>query len=249
MTIPRADDRWYLSAFGPLTAAFWTALVPQERIEEEARFVAGALGVGSGSLLLDVPCGAGRHSRALGRLGLRVEGMDASEHMLAAAASEGPVAGVSLRRGDMTALAESSRFDGAFCWGNSFGYAGHEGDRSFLEGVGRALLPGARFVLQSGAVAENLLPAFQQRSEHAADGFHFTAERRYEVAEGAIHVRYRIEKDGVSEEFVSRQQVYRVAEVLRMASAARLHAEALYGGIAGEPAGLGKGLVAVLRRE
>jgi SAM-dependent methyltransferase len=242
-----ADAHWYRTAFGPLTAAFWTGLVANERIEQEARFLAAALQAPEGALLLDIPCGAGRHARALGRLGWRVDGLDVSEHMLAAT-SDAAVDGVTLRQGDMVALEATDRYDGCYCWGNSFGYLSDEDTRSFLRRVALALRPGARFVLESGAVAENVLSTFHASTELAVSGFRFTAERRYDLAESAMHIRYRIEHGGEAEEFVARQSVYTVAEILRMAALAGLALESLHGGIAGEAATIGRPLIAVLRR-
>ena len=227
-----ADDHWYRTAFGPLTAALWTGLVANERIEQEARFLAAALQAPAGGLLLDVPCGAGRHARALGRLGWRVDGLEISEHMLAAT-SDAAVEGVTLQQGDMMALAATDRYDGCYCWGNSFGYLSDEDTRSFLRRVALALRPGAHFVLESGAVAENVLSTFHARTD---------------LAESAMHIRYRIERDGEAEEFVARQAVYTVAEILRMAAVAGLAMESLHGGIAGETASIGRPLIAVLRR-
>jgi SAM-dependent methyltransferase len=247
MTTLAAPEHWYRTAFGPLTAAFWTGLVPEQRIHEEARFLAEALQTAKNSLLLDVPCGAGRHARALARLGFRVDGLDISEHMLAAS-SEPASDGVILRQGDMAALAATDRYEGGYCWGNSFGYLSDEESRAFLRRIAVALRPSARFVLECGAVAENLLPSFQPHSEHVASGFRFTAERRYAVAESALHIRYRIERNGEAEEFVARQAVYTTAEILRMAALAGLNVESLHGGIAGEAAGLGRPLIAVFRR-
>jgi len=247
MSTPSADERWYRTAFGPITAAFWTGLVPKERVEKEAAFLAATLEAPPGGLLLDVPCGAGRQARALGRLGFRVEGVDISEHMLAAS-GEPPVDGVSFRQGEMTAITATNRYDGAICWGNSFGYLSDADSRAFIAGVARALRPGARFVLESGAIAENILAAFQPTTEMTVAGFRFSAERRYDVAASAMHIRYRIERGVEAEEFTARQAVYTAAEVLRMAEQAGLTTESLHGGIGGEPAGLGRPLIAVFRR-
>jgi SAM-dependent methyltransferase len=243
-----AEPRWYRSAFGPLAAGFWTSLVPAARVEQEAAFLSSALGAAAGASLLDVPCGAGRHARLLGRRGYRVTGIDLSPHMLAAASAEGDVPGVVLRAGDMAALDLTAAFDGAYCWGNSFGYLPHEENAAFLGRVAAALRPGARFALEVGAVAEVILASFNPRTEVEAGGVRFTAERRYSVEEGALHIRYRISRGAEVEEFVARQSVYRAGEILQMAAAAGFETASVNGGIAGEPASLGKPLVAVFRK-
>ena len=56
-----------------------------------------------------------------------------------------------------------ARFDGAFCLGNSFGYLDDEGNAAFLRAVAAALKPGARFVLETPMVLENLLGHIKDR--------------------------------------------------------------------------------------
>jgi SAM-dependent methyltransferase len=48
-------------------------------------------------------------------------------------------------------------FDGAFCFGNSFGYLPDVDNARFLHAVAVALEPGARFVIDYPAVAERKL--------------------------------------------------------------------------------------------
>src|SRR4051812_14695149 len=242
------DPDWYRDAFGPLTAAFWTALVPAARVEEEARFLEHALAPPSRAALLDVPCGAGRQARALGRRGFRVTGIDLSPHMLAADASEGAVPGVSLRAGEMTALSEQAAYDGAYCWGNSFGYLSDADTRTFVARLAAALRPGGRFVLDVGSVAEAVLTSFQPRTELTIGEFRFTAERVYALARSEMHIRYTIERGSEKEEFDARMTVYTAGEIVRIANAAGLELLEVHGGIANEPAALGKPFIGIFRR-
>jgi SAM-dependent methyltransferase len=241
-----ADPHWYRSAFGPLTAAFWTGLVAQDRIEAEARFLADALAVKPGASVLDVPCGAGRQARALARLGCRVTGVDISPHMLAAS-GEPAAGGVELRLGEMDAPLAAS-FDGAYCWGNSFGYLSHERSLGFLRNVAHALRPGARFVLDVAAIAENVLAAFQATTTFEKDGVRFNAERSYDVARSAMEIVYTISRGDEVERFAARQLVYTSAEILRLTAACGMEPVALYASIEREPAALERPLILVLKR-
>jgi SAM-dependent methyltransferase len=240
-------QHWYRSAFGRLAAAFWTELIPQARIDDEARFLAAGFAARPRGRLLDLPCGAGRHARALARLGWKVEGFDLSPAMLGALPDQ-PGDGVALAQGDMITFSAVDRYDGGYCWGNSFGYFSHADSHAFLRNVARALKPGAAFALDYGAVAENLLPSFQPRTELAAAGFRFTAERRYDLAEGVMHIHYRIERGDEIEQFEAAQAVYTTAQVVAMADRAGLALASLHGGIAGEPAAIGRPLVGWFRR-
>ena len=63
---------------------------------------------------------------------------------------------VELAFGDMRSLATKGDFDGAYCFGNSFGYLDRGGAREFLAGIKRSLKPGCRFALETGMAAESL---------------------------------------------------------------------------------------------
>ncbi|HWC38505.1 MAG TPA: methyltransferase domain-containing protein, partial [Acidimicrobiales bacterium] len=50
--------------------------------ESEISFVADALGLAPGMLVVDVGCGPGRHSHALARRGVRVVGVDVAQRFV-----------------------------------------------------------------------------------------------------------------------------------------------------------------------
>ncbi len=58
-------------------------------------------------------------------------------------------------------LPAATRFDGAWCMGNSFGYLDPAGTARFLDGVAAVLADGARFVVDAATVAEILLPQLE----------------------------------------------------------------------------------------
>ncbi|MFC6094880.1 class I SAM-dependent methyltransferase [Saccharothrix lopnurensis] len=72
------SSTWYVDFFTELPNEFWRRAVPPEVTVEEIDFVEERLGLAPGSLVLDVPCGSGRHSLELARRGHRVTGVDLS---------------------------------------------------------------------------------------------------------------------------------------------------------------------------
>ena len=58
----------------------------------------------------------------------------------------------------------SEGFDGAYSFGNSFGYCDDAGNAQFLRAVWRSLKPGGPVVLDYPMVLEARLPKFQPRS-------------------------------------------------------------------------------------
>jgi SAM-dependent methyltransferase len=117
---------WYDQHFGPLS--------------EEESFLADVLGIGDGSLCLNVACGTGRYESALSNLGFQVLGFDLSRDQLRLAHRRVPL----LVQADATNLPFRTQ-----CFALSVGFYFHTDVEDFgavmLE-VARCLEPGGRFV-------------------------------------------------------------------------------------------------------
>ena len=122
----------------------------------EVAFLVDALGLEPGMRVLDVGCGPGRHSRALGALGIEVHGIDISERFIGIAQLDAP-AGVTFERLDARALPFVEEFDAviSLCQG-AFGLAGGAGsvpmgdpDATVLDGMAAALRPGGRLAVSA----------------------------------------------------------------------------------------------------
>jgi SAM-dependent methyltransferase len=187
---------WWETFFDGVAVDMWLQAVPPGHTEREADSLVRMLSVPAGAEILDVPCGGGRLSLALGRRGYRVTGVDSSEAFLAHARSEADASQVTWERRDMRDLPWPARFDGAFCVGNSFGYLDDEGDAAFLKAVRAALVPGARFVLETPMVLENLLGHLQPRPWWKAGDVYLLVENEYDPARGRLDIEYTFVRDG-----------------------------------------------------
>jgi SAM-dependent methyltransferase len=116
---------------------------------QETKFIWKVLGLRKGSRVLDVPCGTGRHSLRLARLGASVLGVDITpEYLRTARAQAKGQPRVSFMRADMRHLALPSEFDAAINIWTSFGYFSRVADDiKMLRGVSAALKPGGLFLL------------------------------------------------------------------------------------------------------
>ena len=120
----------------------------------EVDFVIEELGIPSGSRLLDMGCGTGRHSVELARRGYAVTGVDQSASMLAEARAAANRAGVKVEwvQQDATRFDSGPQFDGAICLcEGAFGLLETAEDAlsnpsAILRSVSRALKPGAKTV-------------------------------------------------------------------------------------------------------
>lgn len=118
---------------------------------QEVDFLQELLQLPPGVRILDVGCGAGRHSLELARRGFRSVGVDIAaglvEHAQKVAKAERLTA--EFQVGDARTLTFGAEFDAAVCLcEGAFGLAGDDdGHRRTLAGISHALKPGAPFVL------------------------------------------------------------------------------------------------------
>lgn len=225
---------WHREFFQGLAVEFWAAAVPPAQTMREVAFLCRELAPPPGGRLLDVPCGQGRHALELARRGWRVTGVDLSPTMLRlarAAAQAGPETAARLEwvAADLEELPELGSFDGAYCLGNSFGYLEAPRMLRFLRRLAASLKPGARFLADSGALAESLIPNLQERFEVEAGGIRMQVENRYDAAAGRLETRYVFERGGVREERGSWHWVFTAGELRRMFREAGLTPTGLYG--------------------
>ena len=133
----------------------------------EADFIEQVLALGDGpKRILDVPCGDARHAVELAKLGHLLTAVDRAPDNETRARELAAAAGVTLDfvLGDMRALPQRTAFDGAYCWGNSFGYFPREETRHFTASIAERLAPGARFIIDTATCAESLLVELARRS-------------------------------------------------------------------------------------
>ncbi len=232
---------WWKNFFEGLIVDFWRAAMPPEATRAEADFLERFLAPPPGGRLLDVPCGDGRLALELARRGLRMTGVDLSAQFLAAARDSARAEGLAIewRHSDMRDLPWEERFDGAFCGGSSFGYLGDEGDGDYIAAVGRALKPGARFVIDAVKAAEIVLPPpAEPRTMQVGDIF-FTGENRYDAAAGWMDNRYTVSRGARREVRAAAFRVYARGEVVDMLAAGGFATCQSLGTLSGEPFGQG----------
>jgi SAM-dependent methyltransferase len=245
MMEPSVD--WWRTFFSGPVVESWLKMPTEEQTGQEAAFIREELGSPPPARLLDVPCGGGRHSLALARLGYDMTGVDLSVDFLDAARTQpspGP-GSVAWEHREMRDLPWPERFDGAFCLGNSFGYLDDRGNADFLKAVAHALKPGARFVLETSYVLESLLPNIQWKTWYSAGDLIMLADRRYEPPEGRLHVEYTWIRDGKVDKRSMAARLYTYREVFGLLEAAGFTDLKGYGSFTREPFRIGSGRLLV----
>jgi len=230
---------WHLDFFRGVALDMWRIAMSPEQTRAEADFLQKALRVSEPSYLLDVPCGAGRHSIELAKRGHRITGVDLSEESIAEARAESASLPARWILADMRELPWQDEFDAAFCFGNSFGYLDPASARDFLAAVARALKPGARFAIETGMAAESILPSLQKTRWLKVGDIHMLSENQYDPRESRLDIRYTFIRDGREETRPSSSYVLTASEIVRMHMEAGLPVLELLGSISGEAYQLG----------
>lgn len=205
-------------------------LLPDEKGEEEARFIKKALRLRKGQAVLDAPCGAGRIAFHLACQGCAVTGVDLRPQFVNRARCRFRKSGLDgrFRVMDLRSLDFEEEFDAAFNWGGSFGYFSESENLELLRRYARALRPGGRLLID------------QVNREYILR--HFMPEKR----RGEVIVRNYWDKD--TQRIISRRivdgrndpknmssmRLYTFQETKELFEQAGLRAEAFYGSFQGE---------------
>jgi SAM-dependent methyltransferase len=233
------ETDWWGHFFDGLAVEFWLRMTPETATQEEADFIERMLQVSKGADLLDIPCGGGRHAVALASRGYRVTALDISPAFLHAAqklAREREQV-VTWRQQPMHLV--TGQFEGAYCLGNSFGYYDDPGNLSFLKAVYQALRHGARFILDTSAIAECIFPTYQERAWLPVGDILFLTERTYDPLTSLLETRYTFIRDSQTEKRTAWLRVYTVRELLSLLMTAGFEAIETYGTPAAGPFALG----------
>jgi len=208
----RVPDDWFVGFHEGLAARFWQA-AGEAMLERDFAIVEALLPPGS---VLDVPCGDGRLSRRLAEAGHEVTGIDIAPGALALAPP-----GLRLMQGDLRALPDIGPFDAVLSWGNSFGYLTPPDTVRALEGLRRVVRPGGTLVLESGAVAESMLPRLATgESEYEFGGITMRSNRTYRPEESRLEVDSVFTENGTTEHGRAAYFIHTTGEVVRMLNAA-----------------------------
>jgi len=226
---------WQLEFFRGVALDCWRLAVTPDQTRAEAEFLQKALNARESSSLLDVPCGNGRHSNELAKRGHNVTGVDLSEEFIAEARNASVSLPARWIAGDMRQLPWRAEFDGAFCFGNSFGYLDPEQARVFLVAVARALKPDSRFAIETGMAAESILPGLQKTRWYRVGDIYMLSENQYHPREGRLDIQYTFIRNGQVETRPTSSYVLTVNEICRMHAEAGLRPVELLGSINGEP--------------
>jgi len=232
---------WYETFFHGVALDLWRAAITPEQTRAEADFLRKHLAADPNSRILDVPCGNGRLSIELAQRGHRLTGVDIASEFIGEAKTESARLNLPIEwhNRDMRDIAATNEFDGAFCFGNSFGYLDDDGNEQFLCTVARSLKAGARFIIDAPAAAECLLPTFAEHSSFDVADIKLEINRRYDHEQGRVFTEYNFIRNGKDDRRPSSQRIYSYRELAHLLKNAGLEIQSAFGSLEEKPFALG----------
>jgi SAM-dependent methyltransferase len=217
---------------------------------KQARLVKRLLKARKGQRVLDIPCGQGRLTIPLARMGLVMTGVDLTAAFIRRARCQARKAKLDIRflQGDMRDIAFDGKFDAAFNWFTSIGYSSSKDDLAFCKKVFRALKPGGRFLVETINLSW-LLRHFRERTEETVSGVRILHHNRWDARTRRLSSTWTFRWGKVTERKATSIRAYTGPELRALLRAAGFRDVRLYGN---RPLGRltqhSKRLIAVARR-
>lgn len=189
---------WYDEFFDEYYNKTYTHL-NRERTSREVDLIIDALEMTKEDLILDMPCGFGRHSIELTRRGYRVTGMEYNQSQIDRAKELMKTEGVRFEiiQADMRDIPHHNRYDKLYNYFTSFGYFDDQDNEKTLGSFHRALKPGGMLLIEM-ANRDWVIRNFQPSNvTHTEDGGFFLEERKYDTMTGrSTGIHTLIQSDG-----------------------------------------------------
>jgi 2-polyprenyl-3-methyl-5-hydroxy-6-metoxy-1,4-benzoquinol methylase len=233
-------DAWWKTFFDDDYLHIWTQILTDEASEQQALDLWSMLDLRPGCRILDAPCGWGRLSRPLARLGATVLGVDQSDRQIAFAAhSSEPLPAYRLRylQHDLrTPLAETD-FDVACNVFTSFGYGTEEEDVALFSTLRAAVRPGGRVVVETNH-RDSMCAAIARGangSRRLPDGTLFVEESVFDAISGVVRLNWYWSGPSGSGEKHAHWRAYTPTQIIDLLRRAGLRFDGAYKGLSKTP--------------
>jgi cyclopropane fatty-acyl-phospholipid synthase-like methyltransferase len=227
-------DNWYEDFFQGINCEIWEKAIPAEMTMQEVDFLVSELNLTQGQHILDIPCGFGRHSIELSKRGFDVTGIDISQTFVESLSEKINSERLNIKaiQADILTIQLNEKFSGAVCLGNSFGYFNIDRMKLFVEKVSSSLETGSKFIINSGMIAESILPNFLNYSKnksYTVGNITMEVTNIYNVKDSYMISNLLYTKEGKKEEHSIKHYVFTLGEVKRLLKLFGLSIIATYG--------------------
>jgi len=229
---------WYKAFFTDPVVRFWDAAISPAATQADIAFIRRHLLLSPPATIADIPCGTGRHTLGLARMGFGVVAVDSSCPALQRAQAAASGLSIQFLRADMLEFELERPVDALICMGNSLGYFEPAQTQLLLRRFASALRTGGTLIIDTGICAESLLPIVPERC-FTFPGGSYEQEIDYDALQSAINTRARLTIEGETHELHYRHFVMTSGELVRLLHVAGFAVSALFGDTDDAPFGPG----------
>lgn len=231
--INEINDSWYEDFFQGINCELWEKAIPPDVTKQEVDFLLSEMNLQKGQQILDIPCGFGRHAIELSERGFHVTGIDISETFIKGLAEKikSQALNIKVIQADILTVNLNEKFSAAICLGNSFGYFNYDKMKLFVEKVAASLETGAKFIINSGMIAESILPNFANYRKHnsyTVENIKMDVSNIYKADDSYMISNLVFTKEGKIEEHSFKHYVFTLGEVKRLLNSYGLRIIATY---------------------
>jgi SAM-dependent methyltransferase len=226
---------WYQTFFGEDYLRIYSPFLTAERTERDVEGIVSLLNLPSGSQILDLACGNGRHAIPLTMRGYKMTGQDLSSILLKRAEVTTDTLGLHVHwlQEDMRKIPFEGEFDAVINMFTSFGYLPNQtADQQVLQQIQQALKPNGIFLLETVHLPRILRASSPHGITRYQNGLIVLEERRFDLLNSRHEIKITmIQPDGQRSEYHQSIRIYTLTELVQMLAAAGLTMQAYYGGL------------------
>jgi len=227
-------DRFFAGLYGRVLAGSFDAQANRRQAAGIRKF----LRLKRGQTVLDMPCGQGRITLELAKLGLQTVGVDRQAGYIRKAKAEAGKRHIRavFRVGDMRKSEPGDNYDAVVNWFSSFGYFTESQNRQVLVNFLKALKPGGKVlidVLNRDWIKDHFVP----KADLTVQGVKVSEKRNWMVDRKRIRSTWVFTRGGRRETYRIDMKLFNPPELKAMLRKAGFAGIRLYADLKGKPAG------------
>jgi 2-polyprenyl-3-methyl-5-hydroxy-6-metoxy-1,4-benzoquinol methylase len=197
----------------------WRALIPEQLTVKEVEFMLPYFNLQSGSKVLDIMCGYGRHAIALAEKGILVTAIDnLTEYIdeIKKTITERSLP-VNAIKADAATYEADEIFDLVICMGNSLNFFSPSETERVLQNISTHLKPGGHLLINTWSLEEIATRSFKEHSSGEIRGVKIETTSRYLLQPNRIEaISTMTGADGQAETKTAVDYIFSVAEMETM---------------------------------